>query len=124
MHTFTIRELRDRTGELVRDAEAGKLSVITKHGQPVFVAVPFDEVLLRGGVNVALAVKLFDEDTLTLREGAKLAGMSLAEFMDECAAREVSVVRYGSEDIRQELADFQALVSVRGHDPSPISDLP
>jgi prevent-host-death family protein len=124
MHTFTIRELRDRTGELVRDAEAGKLSVVTKHGQPVFVAVPFDEVLLRGGVNVALAVKLFDEDALTIREGAKLAGMTLAEFMDECAAREVSVVRYTPEDIRQELADFQAQASDRGEDPSPAGDLP
>ncbi len=55
-------------------------------------------------MNVALAVKLFDEDTLTLREGAKQAGMTLADFMDECAARKVSVVRYGPEEIRQELA--------------------
>jgi len=46
MQTFTIRDLRDRTSELVRDAEAGKLSIVTKHGQPVFIAVPFDESLL------------------------------------------------------------------------------
>ncbi len=59
METFTIRDLRERTEELVRDAEAGKLSVITKHGQAVFVAVPFDEVLPTSGVCVALVVKLF-----------------------------------------------------------------
>lgn len=47
MHTFTIRELRDHTDDLVRQAESGKLSVVTKHGLPVFVAVPFDEALLR-----------------------------------------------------------------------------
>ena len=70
----------------------------------MFVAAPFDGGLPQGGGNVALAVKLFDEDTLTLREGAKQAGMTLADFMDECAAREVSVVWYGPEDIRQELA--------------------
>jgi prevent-host-death family protein len=109
MHTFTIRDLCDRTGELVRDAEAGKLSVVTKHGQPVFVAVPFDDILLREGVNVALAVKLFDEDVLSLREGAKLAGMTLAEFMEACSAREIPVVRYSPEDLQQELAGLDDL---------------
>lgn len=49
MDTFTVSDLRERTGELIRDAEAGKLSIVTKHGQPVFVAVPFDEVLVREG---------------------------------------------------------------------------
>ena len=49
MDAFTIRDLRERTGELIRDAEAGKLSIVTKHGQPVFVAVPFDETLLKAG---------------------------------------------------------------------------
>ena len=48
MDAFTIRDFRERTGELIRDAEAGKLSIVTKHGQPVFVAVPFDETLLKG----------------------------------------------------------------------------
>ena len=43
---FTVRDLRERTGELIRGAEDGHLSVVTKHGNPVFVAVPFDEVLL------------------------------------------------------------------------------
>lgn len=32
METFTIRDLRERTGELVRGAEAGQLSLVTKHG--------------------------------------------------------------------------------------------
>ncbi len=49
METFTIRDLRERTGELVRDAEAGKRSIVTKHGQGVFVVMPFDEATLRGG---------------------------------------------------------------------------
>lgn len=109
MQTFTIRDLRDRTGELVRDAEAGKLSVVTKHGQPVFVAVPFDEVLLREGVNVALAVKLFDEEAITLGQAAKLAGMTLVAFTEECSAREVPVVRHSPEDLQRELAAYDEL---------------
>jgi prevent-host-death family protein len=109
MQTFTIRDLRDRTGELVRDAEAGKLSIVTKHGQPVFVAVPFDEALLEGGVRVSLAVKLFRDDAVSLRQGAKLAGMTLSEFISECSARDIPVVRYEPGELDQELAALDAL---------------
>jgi prevent-host-death family protein len=59
VNTFSIRDLRERTGELVRTAEAGQLSVVAKHGQPVFVAVPFSQALLANGVNVALALGLY-----------------------------------------------------------------
>lgn len=104
MDTFTVRDLRERTGALVRDAEGGKLSLVTKHGRPVFVAVPFDEALLREGVNVALAIKLFDEDVLSLREAAKVARMTLGEFTIVCSAQGVAVVRYAPEELEQELA--------------------
>jgi predicted HTH domain antitoxin len=93
----------------VRDAQAGKLSVVIKHGQPVFVAVPFDEVLLREGVNVAPAVKLFDEDAIILGQGTKLAGMTLAAFTEECSALEVPVVRHSPEDLKRELAAYDEL---------------
>lgn len=106
MQTFTIRDLRDRTGELVRDAEAGKLSLITKHGQPVFVAVPFDENLLKYGVNVALAVKLFDEETVSLGKAARLANMSHSEFIDLLGSMEIPVARYTPGELEKELASF------------------
>jgi len=107
MDTFTIRDLRERTGDLVRDAEAGKLSIITKHGQPVFLAVPFDESLLREGVRVALAVKLFDDEVVSLGKAAKLAGMPQSEFIDHLGALKIPVVRYGKEELEQELAAFE-----------------
>lgn len=104
MHTFTNRDLRDRTGDLVREAEAGKLSVVTKHGQPVFVAVPFDENLLRNGVSAALAVKLFDEEVISLGKAVQLAGMSVAEFMDCLAELRISVARPQPGELAEELA--------------------
>jgi len=106
MDTFTIRDLRERTGELVRDAEAGQLSVITKHGQPVFVAVPFDETMLREGVKVALAVKLFDGEVVSLGKAAKLAGMSQSEFIDHLGVLKIPVVRYEQDELEREVAAF------------------
>lgn len=109
METFTVRDLRDRTGELIQGAEAGHLALVTKHGRPVFVALPFDEKLLEQGVHVSLAVKLFDEDVLTQWQAAKLAGLSLAEFFEACAARHVPVVRHDASEIQKELDQFNEL---------------
>ena len=103
MDTFTIRDLRERTGELVRDAEAGELSVVTKHGRPVFVAVPFDETMIREGVKVALAVKLFDSEVVSLGKAAKLAGMSQSEFIDHLGALKIPVVQYSTDELESEL---------------------
>jgi prevent-host-death family protein len=106
METFTVRDLRERTGELIRGAEAGKLSVITKHGTPVFVAVPFDDVLLKEGVAVALAVHLFDEERISLSRAARMAACSVSEMIDLLGKYGISVIRVTPEELEQELADF------------------
>ncbi len=108
MQTFTIRDLRDRTGELVRTAEEGQLSVITKHGQPVFVAVPFDDTLLASGVGVGLAVKLYSEHIVSIGKAAKLSGMSLEKFMGYVGSLGVPVIDYDPEEEERALAEAQA----------------
>ena len=106
MHTFTVRDLREHTGELIRSAENGELSVITKHGTPVFVAVPFDETLLREGVGMALAIKLFDEERISLGRAAKLASLSVSEMIDMLGQHGIPVIRTTEEDLERELGDF------------------
>jgi len=113
METFTVRDLRERTGELIRGAEAGQLALVTKHGRPVLVAVPFDEKMLDQGLRVSLAVHLFDQDVLSQGQAAKLAGLSLAEFFAACAARQVAVVRYPPEDLKKELESCDDLCGGR-----------
>lgn len=104
METFSIRDLRERTGELVRTAEAGELSVVAKHGQPVFVAVPFSDLLLQQGVNVALAVKLFRDHTVSLGRAAKLSGMTRQAFTGLLGAHGIAAVDYAPTELDEELA--------------------
>lgn len=106
METFTVRDLRERTGELIRDAEAGKLSVITKHGTPVFVAVPFDDTLLQEGVGVALAIRLFDEEHISLSRAARMANRTVSGMIDLLGKHGIPVIRTTEKDLEQELADF------------------
>lgn len=103
MDTFTVRDLRERTGELIRDAEQGKLSVVTKHGQPVFVAVPFDETRARHGLKVALAVRLFAEEVVSMAQAARIAGVPQEEFISQLASAGVPVVRYAESELDEEL---------------------
>lgn len=104
MESFTVRDLRERTGELVRNAEQGKLAVVAKHGHPLFVAVPLDEEMLRSGIHVALAIKLFQDGTLSLGKAAKLAGLSYEAMVEQLAAMGVPAVDYPPEELDAELA--------------------
>jgi predicted HTH domain antitoxin len=104
MESFTVRDLRERTGELVRNAEQGKLAVVAKYGHPLFVAVPLDEELLRLGVHVALAIKLFQDGTMSLGKAAKLAGLSYETFVEQLASIGLPAVDYAPEDLDAEVA--------------------
>lgn len=81
MESFAVRDLREHTGELVRNAEEGRYSVVSKHGKPLFVALPFDDALLKAGVNVALADKLVRTGELSVSAGAKLAAMDYSSYL-------------------------------------------
>jgi len=59
LDVFTARDLRNRSGELIKYAEVGQVSLITKHGKPAFLAVPFDKWLVSHGVHRAMALHLF-----------------------------------------------------------------
>lgn len=108
METFSIRDLRERSGELVREAEAGHLSIVAKHGRPLFVAVPMDENLLKEGVGVALALRLFAEKAVSLGKAARLARLSLEEFIARLGAMGIPAVDYSAEELDEELAAFEA----------------
>ena len=66
MEAFAIRDLREHTGALVRNAEDGRLSVVSKHGKRLFVAVPFTDALLSPEVSVSLADKLVQSGELSV----------------------------------------------------------
>lgn len=106
MDTFTVRDLREHTGTLIHDAEAGKLSLITKHGRPVFLAVPFTQDLLDLGLRPAIAIKLYEEGTITLEKAAKLADLSIESFIEKLGKLGIAAVNYPVDEIEKELKDF------------------
>ena len=92
MEAFAVRDLREHTGELVRNAESGQFSVVSKHGRPLFVALPFTDELLSAGVSVSLADRLVQSGELSTSSGAKLAGMPYARYLQHLGAMGYSLL--------------------------------
>jgi predicted HTH domain antitoxin len=109
VQTFSIRELRERSGDLSHEAEEGRLSLVTRHGHPLFVSVPFTDELIAAGVHAALAVSLFKSGEMTSARAAKLARMSLPQFLAHLSAQGVAVVDYDPVELEQELAGFNTV---------------
>lgn len=101
---FSARDLRQRAGELLKDAEEGHLALITKHGRPSILAVPFDGRLLDLGVHRTLALHLFEERHLTLARAAKLAAMTPEEFVALLGEAGVAAADYSPEELDQEIS--------------------
>lgn len=104
MDTFTVRDLQERPGKIIREAEQGHLSLVTKRGQPIFLAVPFRETLLEMGLHKVLALQLLQQNHLTLRQAARLACISVEEMMPLASNFEIDLVDYTKEDLEQEIS--------------------
>lgn len=101
---FSMRDLRQRSGELIKEAEDGHLALITKHGRPAILAVPFDDRLLELGVHRTLALRLYEHRHLTLVQAARLAGMTAEEFMSLLGETGVPAVDYPPEELKDEIS--------------------
>jgi prevent-host-death family protein len=107
MESFAIRDLREHTGELVRNAENGQYSVISKHGKPLFIALPFDDAMLKAGVVVALADRLVQAGELSVSSGAKLAAMPYARYLQHLGKIGYSMIE--TNDLSVELDVLKSL---------------
>ena len=100
---FSVRDLRVNSSTLVREAEAGQVSIITKRGRPAVLALPFGSRLLEVGLDKDLALSLFERRLITMAKAAKLAGVTQDAFMDLIAESGLVAVDYPAEELADEL---------------------
>ena len=91
-----------------REAESGNVSLVTKHGQPLLLSVPFDEVVVESGVHVSLAVNLFKAGNLSTGMAARVARMSPLQFIELVSNLGIPVVDYPPGELAEELAQFSS----------------
>ncbi len=73
---FSARDLRNRSGSLLKDAEEGRMSLITKHGRPAALVAPFDAQLLELGAHRHLAVRVYATDSPVNDTFATFSGLT------------------------------------------------
>ncbi|NIB43522.1 prevent-host-death family protein [Pseudomaricurvus alkylphenolicus] len=103
MKTIGIRALRENPGVLSQSAAAGEFVLVTNRSDPISLSVPFDDELLRAGVHVNMAIKLYEDGLLTMPKAARLAKMSVEEFMSRLAVLDIVVVDQSSEELASDL---------------------
>jgi len=104
MKTIGVRALRENPGVLSQSAEAGEYVLVTNRSDPVSLAIPFDEDLLRSGVHVNVAAKLYEEGVLTLPKAARIAQLSVEDFLGKLAILGVVVVEQDADELEADLA--------------------
>ncbi|MES9880862.1 MAG: UPF0175 family protein [Sedimenticola sp.] len=103
MKTVGVRALRENPGVLSQSAKSGEVVLLTNRSVPMSLTVPFDDYLLAEGVHIDIAVKLFEEEVLTLAKAAKVAKMSMAAFMEKLAALDVVVIEQSKDELLEDL---------------------
>jgi antitoxin (DNA-binding transcriptional repressor) of toxin-antitoxin stability system len=100
---FTTSDLRQRTKDLLEDAEQGRLALVTEHGRPAFLAVPFNDRLLGYGIHRTMALYFFETGLVTLSQAAQLAELSLEEFIELLGEAGIPAVDYPPEELEDEV---------------------
>jgi predicted HTH domain antitoxin len=69
--------------------------------------VPFDEWLVRFGLPVALAIRLYQEDVLSLGQASRIAALAEEDFIERLGAAGVAVARYPADELADEMTVLQ-----------------
>ena len=102
VNTYTSRELREN-----RFLEDSSVSIVTSHGKPVKIAIPFDERGLHEGVEKSIALHLVENHIVTQAKAAKIAGLSLSAFLELMAKYGISAADQSEAELREELEQFR-----------------
>ncbi|MEO0444048.1 MAG: UPF0175 family protein [Pseudomonadota bacterium] len=103
MKTVGVRALRENPGILSQSAAKGEFVLLTNRNEPMSLSVPFNDDLLDAGVNINLAIKLYEEGLLTLAKAAKLSKMPVEAFLNKLGCLGIVVVDQSAKDISADL---------------------
>ncbi len=103
MKAVNVRQLKNNPSDALREARKGPVVVLNRH-QPEALLVHLDDerLLSEPGVRVALATALFRDESLSLGQAARLADLSVAEFIQHVSRLGIPVIRGSAASIRND----------------------
>lgn len=76
--------------------------------EAVLVHLSDDSLLGEPGVRLAIATDLYRSGSISLGRAAKVAGMALAEFMQEMGRAGIPIIRGNAKTLRQDIGNLEA----------------
>lgn len=109
MKAVNVRQLKNNPSAALREARERPV-VILNRDQPEALLVHLDDetLLAEPGVRRALATALFREESLSLGQAARLAGISIAEFIQHVSRLGIPVVRGKVASVREDARAIEA----------------
>lgn len=109
MNSVNIRELKNNPSDALRMARKAPV-VVMNRDQPEALLFHLDDEGLLGepGVRLALATALYRSESVTLGRGAKIAGITLPEFMLHVSHEGIPVIRGNTKTLREDLKNLEA----------------
>jgi antitoxin (DNA-binding transcriptional repressor) of toxin-antitoxin stability system len=105
MKAVNIRELKNNPSEALREARKNPVVVLNRD-QPegLIVHLDDDSLLAEPGVRLALGTALYRDESISLGQAARLAGIPIAEFMRHLSRLGISVIRGSPAAAREDAA--------------------
>ena len=113
MGSISVEQFLDHPEKLLADAQDGQIDVVTRDGEPVFMALPMGANVDSRSVRLELAVSLFDCEQVSIGVASRIAGLSISEMIDELGRRRIPVVRYSAQEFAQEMKYVRSLAGCR-----------
>ena len=109
MKTVNVRQLKNNPSDALRMARKQPV-VVMNRDQPEAVLFHLDDDGLLGepGVRLALATVLYTNESISLGRAARIASMSLTDFIQELGRQGIPVVRGDAKTLREELKNVAA----------------
>ena len=101
MQVIGIKELQTNPAKLTQAFQQRDYLLITKHGQPLGLALPFDDKLMDQGLSTWLAIKSFQSGDLSLGQLSKTLGKNQHDTIKFLGHLGVAIADYDfAEDLK------------------------
>ncbi len=104
MKTVNVSRLKNNPSEALRMAH-DDLVLVMNRNEPdaLMIGLKSSKIIGMPGVRKALATALFKDGDLSLARSAKLADISLADFITHVSRLGIPVIKQTAEEVRQDM---------------------
>jgi hypothetical protein len=98
MTTIGIKELKDNPAILTRTLEGHDVSLLTKRGHPIGIALPWDDAMFENGYRQTVLIDGYKEGSLSLSQLARALEMTTEDALEMVGKLGISMIDGDLED--------------------------